>query len=140
MKVDDLSSSDSNSIRKRRIERELFWISKLRTAYPLGLNDKISSLGLHGNLTDSRFVDYNIYRVENVCKVPRAKVRRNRHKKKKRSSITNEDLARFRANLVSDMPLSMIEKLVFSKPRIFLERFVSSPHFTEAMPYGTTAY
>ena len=86
MKVDDLSSSDSNSIRKRRIERELFWISKLRTAYPLGLNDKISGLGLHGNLTDSRFVDYNIYRVENVCEVPQAKIRRNRHKKKKRRS------------------------------------------------------
>ena len=131
VKVDDLSSSDSNSIRKRRIERELFWISKLRTAYPLGLNDKISGLGLHGNLTDSRFVDYNIYRVENVCEVPQAKIRRNRHKKKKRRSITNEDLARFKADLVSDMALSVVEKLIYSKQRVFLERFVSSPHFVD---------
>ena len=59
VKTDDLS--DSGSIRKRRIDRELFWISRLRTAHPLGLNDKVSGLGMHGNLSDPRFVDYNMY-------------------------------------------------------------------------------
>ena len=53
MRVDSLSSTEQAFVRKRRIERELFWISKLGTAHPLGLNDKVSGFGLHGNLSDA---------------------------------------------------------------------------------------
>ena len=129
VRTDNLTSSDSNSIRKRRIERELFWISKLRTAYPLGLNDKISGLGLHGNLTDRRFVDYNMYKVENVCEAACTKTRRGRHNKKDRGSISSEDLASFRVELIDSVSLTLVGRLIDSKRRIFLERFVGSPHF-----------
>ena len=67
IKCNDLPPTDTVSIRKRRVERELYWISKLRTVFPLGLNDKVSGFGLHGNVTDSRFTDFNLYRIVNIC-------------------------------------------------------------------------
>ena len=49
VRVDDLPSLDAGVVRKRRIERELFWMSALMTVYPLGLNDKIEGFGIRGN-------------------------------------------------------------------------------------------
>ena len=125
VKTEDLS--DSNTIRKRRIDRELFWISRLRTAHPLGLNDKVSGLGMHGNLSDPRFVDYNMYRVVNVCEKQRQVPRRGRHNKKNRDSITDDELVRFRAELLECPDLCNVERLISSKGQKFLERYVSSP-------------
>ena len=41
IRTDDLPHPDPKAITRRRTDRELYWISKLRTAFPLGLNDMI---------------------------------------------------------------------------------------------------
>ena len=130
IKCDDLSPSDSVSIRKRRVERELFWISNLRTAFPLGLNDKVSGFGLHGNVTDSRFGDYNLYRIVNVCEQTKGR-RRRRHCKKKRVRAVEGDLTSFRDCLMalSDTAFSSVEKMIGAKSRKFLEQFYASKSF-----------
>ena len=52
IKTDDILNQDQGLIRKGRLERELYWIAKLRTAYPLGLNDRLQALGIAGNAPD----------------------------------------------------------------------------------------
>ena len=44
IKTDNLQSQNPALIRKRRTERELFWISQLRTIHLLGLNDKVKRI------------------------------------------------------------------------------------------------
>ena len=53
VKTDDLPSLEPGLIRKRRMDRELFWISALRTVAPLGLNDKIEGFGMRGSAFDN---------------------------------------------------------------------------------------
>ena len=127
VKCDDLSSSDSASIRKRRTERELYWISTLHTAHPLGLNDKISGFGLHGNATDPHFLDYNMYRVVNICTVSGANIGR-RHQRKRRKCPVLDDFENFKGDLLalSLGDFSKVEALVNAKSRKFLERFATS--------------
>ena len=64
--TEDDPSLEPGKMRKRRTDRELYWIAKLRTGFPLGLNDKVSGYGIHGNTTDSSFKDYNCFRIENI--------------------------------------------------------------------------
>ena len=61
----DVSPLDDTQMRKRRINRELFWISRLRTSYPLGLNDKILGFGMSGSMLDDGCPSYNPLTVEN---------------------------------------------------------------------------
>ena len=130
IKCDDLPSADSVSIRKRRVERELYWISKLRTVFPLGLNDKVSGFGLHGNVTDSRFTDYNLYRIVNICDNSR-RGRKHRHCKKRRKRAQDGDYELFRDCLstLSDTNFSSVEREIYSKNRKFLEGFYTSRFF-----------
>ena len=108
-------------------------ISYLRTAHPLGLNDKISGFGLHGNVTDGRYVDYNMYKVVNICQEGSGKHRNGRHRKKRRGGITDESFLNFRnelALLFEAIGLRGIEDKVFSTQRRYLERFFMSTHFS----------
>jgi len=69
MCMDDNTALETNLMRKRRTDRELYWISRLRTVFPLGLNDKISGFGISGNATSSKFKVYNPLSIEN--KIPK---------------------------------------------------------------------
>ena len=134
IKCDDLPPADSVSIRKRRVERELYWISKLRSVFPLGLNDKVSGFGLHGNVTDSRFTDFNLYRIVNVC--DKSKGRRNRrHRVKRRKCAQDGDYEVFRDHLLalSGTNFSRVEVLINTKGRKYLEGFYTS-RFFEPLP------
>ena len=116
------------------MDRELYWISCLRSVYPLGLNDKVEGFGMHGNATDVRFSDYNMYSVVNFCGRSRSRNSRNRHGRKRKGGIQGSDLVDFRNLLVSfdDSELGRIESLILSKQRRFLERFVSS-HLSDGL-------
>ena len=71
----------------------------MRTGFPLGLNDKVSGYGIHGNTTDSSFGDYNCFRIENINPRKHNK-RRDRHGKRKAKGRINEgDLDRFRREM-----------------------------------------
>ena len=130
IKCEDLLPSDSVSIRKRRVERELYWISKLRTVFPLGLNDKVSGFGLHGNVTDSRFTDYNLYRIVNICDKSKGR-RKRRHCKKQRKCAEAVDYETFRDNLLalSGDNFLRVESKIDCKGRKFLEGFYTSGFF-----------
>ena len=121
---------EPGQMRKRRTDRELHWIAKLRTGFPLGLNDKVSGYGIHGNTTDSSFGDYNCFRIENINPRKHNK-RRGRHSKRKAKGRINEgDLDRFRQEMTErwDSEPGKIESFICSKPRNFVNRFVSSAH------------
>ena len=134
IKCDDLSPSDSVLIRKRRTERELYWIGRLRTVHPLGLNDKLSGFGLHGNATDPLFLDFNMYRIVNICTEARVIPSSNmtgRHYKKHRMRPSVNDFESFGRELLtlSGDDFARVETLVNSKSRKFLERFSISHVF-----------
>ena len=128
VKVGDLTSRDQ--IRRRRMDRELYWMSVLGTVFPLGLNDKVEGFGLHGNAVDARECGFNMYRIKNFCS-NKGKFRRGRHRRKTKGGITGADLEEFGRNLarLRDDNFSKIEAFIFSKQRAFLERFVRSGHF-----------
>ena len=135
VRTDDLPSNDPKIITKRRTDRELYWIAKLRTAYPLGLNDMINGLGIRGKATDAGFTDYNHFRISNLCdqKPPRNHRRKNRHRKKKRGNFSNTLFESF-ANTLNDTyenNPSKLENLIFLKSRTFLTRFFISPYSSQ---------
>ena len=99
----------------------------MRTAFPLGLNDKLDGFGLHGNASDSRFGDYNLYRIENLCRKWKNRNSRNRHRRKKKGGFSESDFRDFKDRLLS-LDGSDIESVLFCKQRKFLERFALSEH------------
>ena len=108
-------------------------MSKLESVHPLGLNDKVSGMGLHGNLSDSQFVDYNMYNIVNKCMSRRSGRRSGRHLKKRRLTITDEHLRVFRDDILllfETGDLSVIGNRIHSTRRKFLERFVRCPYFS----------
>ena len=131
VKTDDLPSLEPGLIRKRRMDRELFWISALRTVAPLGLNDKIEGFGMRGSAFDNVGCGYNMHRIVNICSFPRNRRRRRRHGKKARGNLDDTRLCEFKTDLLR---LSVdcavrIENFILSKSRLFLERFVKSSYF-----------
>ena len=131
--TDDLPSLEPGIIRKRRTDRELFWISALRTVAPLGLNDNIEGFGMRGNAYDSAACGFNMYRIVNICTTPRARHRRGRHRKKARGNLDDSQFCEFKTDLLRlnrDCAVR-IENFILSKSRLFLERFVRSSHFGE---------
>ena len=131
IKTDDLASQEDSLIRKRRLERELFWIAKLKTAYPLGLNDRLQALGISGNATDRNFKDFNFYRVSNLLSTKPRK-NRGRRLRKKKGSYTMDNFNLFSENLKVSFRTdkTKLETLILSKQRAFLEKFVVSDHFS----------
>ena len=85
--IKSVNLSDGDA-RKLRLNRELYWISKMKTAYPLGLNEKIEGHGLFGNASDPSFTKYNLYKVVNDCEIKKKK--KNRCKNKKKGNINDE--------------------------------------------------
>ena len=133
IRTDDLPSLEPGLVRKRRVDRELFWISALRTIAPLGLNDKIEGFGMRGSAFDVNGCGYNLYRIFNICSVPKSGRRRGRHRKKTRGKIDDSQLCGFKSDLLRlsrDCAVRM-ENFILSKSRLFLERFVRCPHFSE---------
>ena len=134
IKVIDDDKDNPTAIRTLRLKRELFWISKLRTAYPLGLNDMIAGFGIQGQATDAGFDDYNHLRIANICEAPPdCSKRRNRHRLKKRGDCTDEQFQLFSQKLTEtylNNPLK-IETLITSKSRKFLTRFITSHHHNQ---------
>ena len=83
--IEKIYSDDSNDItnhemRQRRIQRELYWISKLGTTYPLGLNDRIAAFGISGFAVKGEIDDYNPHRINNLY--PKRPKKKNRGKRK----------------------------------------------------------
>ena len=133
IKTDNLHSQNPALIRKRRTERELFWISQLRTIYPLGLNDKVSGFGIHGNASDKQFTDFNMYRIANLGCDRKSRYRKGRHLKKQRGRITDEQIENLRdelLDLLHENRLNDIEARILSSKRKLLERFVTSTWFS----------
>ena len=133
IKTDNLQSQNPALIRRRRTERELFWISQLRTIHPLGLNDKVSGFGIHGNATDKQFTDFNMYRISNLGCDRKSGYRKGRHLKKQRGRITDEQIENLRdelLDLLHENQLSDIEARILSSNRKLLERFVTSTWFS----------
>ena len=130
IRTDNLANQDQSLIRKRRLERELFWIARLRTAYPLGLNDRLQALGIAGNATDKNFEDFNFYRVANLFSIKPRK-NRGRRLKKKKGGFGWDDFASFRDELEHTFRSDkrQLETLILSKQRAFLERFIAMEHF-----------
>ena len=132
IKTEDLDNQELGMIRKRRLERELYWIAKLRTAHPLGLNDKIQACGISGNATDRNFVDFNFYRISNMMEAKSEKFR-NRHLRKKKGNIQDTDMEMFSLSLERLFRTEKyeLEILIASKSRKFLEIFKGSRYFRE---------
>ena len=128
IKSDDLGS-DQKAITRRRTDRELYWISKLRTAFPLGLNVMISGFGIRGKATDPGFVDYNHLRIANLCDQAPTRSRNNRHRCKRRKAPSTGDFDTFFSALsaINQSDSSKLESLIMSKSRKFLTRFLTSP-------------
>ena len=128
--IKSVNLSDGDA-RKLRLNRELYWISKMKTAYPLGLNEKIEGHGLFGNASDPSFTKYNLYKVVNDCETKKKKKKRGRNKKK--GNINDEQFELF-ADGLTDLHLihlSKVENSIFSKQRRFLIRFALSNHFNK---------
>ena len=127
--VDDLEESQEKLIRKRRRERELFWISKLRTMHPFGLNDGIQGYDYKTNMTSGNAKDYNHYKVENLVK--REHKKKNRHLKKKKGGFSEDQFSHFADELTQACrnQIKLVEPLIASKQRKFLERFKGSESF-----------
>ena len=132
VRTDNLECQDQGTIRRRRLERELFWIAKLRTAHPLGLNDKIQAYGISGNATDKNFKDYNFYRISNLGEGKR-KGNHGRHLRKKKGGSDEDMLRSFRDELevTYNTRLDHLESVIGGKQRGFLVKFVSSVHFQQ---------
>ena len=135
IRTDDISS-DPKVITKRRTERELYWISKLRTAHPLGLNDMIAGYGIRGKATDVGFRDFNYLRISNICEKKPTRSHKNRHRKKKRKAPTIDHFRQFLDDLNSkfDSQPRNIEAFILSKPRKYLERFLLSTLANQLRP------
>ena len=128
----DLGPSDhrKDPARKRRRERELFWISKLRTMHPFGLNDQIQGYSYSTNMSSGDSKDYNHYKIENL--VQRKHKKKNRHpKKKKMGNFSDEDFVRFYEELseANRNRITTVEPLIASKQIKFLRKFKESIHF-----------
>ena len=83
IRTDNVPNQDQSLIRKRRLERELYWIAMLKTAYPLGLNDRLQALGIAGNATDRSFKDFNCFRICNLFDFKRKKTEGEEKQKRK---------------------------------------------------------
>ena len=125
IRTGDLEPGSGDFSKKRRLERELFWISKLRTMHPFGLNDRIQACGISGNATDPGFKGYNCFKIENLEPKKKRK-RRGRGSRKKKGGFTMEDYVNFSAQLGGLLVTNpgQVEPFIFSKQRKFLERFV----------------
>ena len=129
IKTEDIANQDDGLIRKRRLEREMFWIAKLRTAYPLGLNDRLQALGLAGNATDGTFKDFNFYRVCNLLDGKRKK-NRGRRLRKKKAKVDESQFELFKQELI-DAVNTNVEQIIARRARAFLEKFTDSRPFKE---------
>ena len=129
VKTEDITNQDDGLIRKRRLEREMFWIAKLRTAYPLGLNDRLQALGIAGNATDSTFKDFNFYRVCNILDRKKKK-NRGRRLRKKKAKVDESQFELFRRELI-DAVNTNVEQIIARRTRAFLEKFTDSRPFKE---------
>ena len=128
-----MPSAEPGLVRKRRVDREMFWVSALRTAAPLGLNDKLEGFGMRGMASDGNVCGYNMFRIENICSAPRTGPRRHRHLRKSRRAANDLALRTFRDDLLrlSRDCAARLENFVLSKPRKFLGSFVRSVYFSE---------
>ena len=133
VRTDDMPSVEPGLVRKRRVDREMFWVSALRTAAPLGLNDKLEGFGMRGMASVGGVDGYNMFRVENICSAPKIGSRGRRHLKKSRRVIDDLALRTFRDELLrlSQDCAARMENFVLSKSRRFLSRFVRSVYFGE---------
>ena len=129
VKTEDITNQDDGLIRKRRLEREMFWIAKLRTAYPLGLNDRLQALGIAGNATDSTFKDFNFYRVCNILDRKKKK-NRGRRLRKKKAKVDESQFELFRRELIDAVDTN-VEQIIARRTRAFLEKFTDSRPFKE---------
>ena len=129
IRADDLGQDDA-LVRKRRLERELYWIAKLRTAFPLGLNDRIQGLGIAGNVTDRSFKDFNYFRIANLLDEKKSK-RRGRRLRKEKGKIDSRDFRNFCDDLknLHKLEVKRLESLILGKKRAYLEKFVVSQEF-----------
>ena len=133
IRTDNIPSQNATLVRKRRIERELYWISQLQTIHPLGLNDKVSGFGIHGNATDKLFSEFNMFKIVNMCTNQKTKHRRGRHLRKRRGRVTDEQIETFRDDLLDlwhESQLEEIEARVNSSSRKLLERLLTSQLFS----------
>ena len=131
VRTDDLVGMDDNTIRKRRMEREMYWMSVLMTVFPLGLNDKVEGFGIRGNACSGMIAGFNMYEVVNFCGGYRKKRRRNRHRKKARGGFDDDSLREFADCLLAlscDCTVRL-ENYILRKSGKFLDRFVKSAYF-----------
>ena len=107
----------------------MFWIAKLRTAYPLGLNDRLQALGLAGNATDGTFKDFNFYRVCNLLDGKRKK-NRGRRQRKRKAKVDESQFELFKQELI-DAACVDVERIIARRTRAFLEKFSDGRLFGE---------
>ena len=100
VRTDDLLGLEPGLIRKRRIDREMFWMSALMTVAPLGLNDKLEGFGMRGMTSERKINGFNMYRIVNICKNGSVGFRRGRHRKKDRGRIDDSKLGDFKTDLL----------------------------------------
>ena len=128
IRTDDLPAPEPKAITRRRTDRELYWISKLRKAYSLGLNDIIAGYGIRGKAKDAAFGNYNHLRIVNLCEPRNCRHRKNRHRKKacKQNPNLFDPFLQELNNTLQEYP-NELEALIASKPRKFLSCFLTSP-------------
>ena len=112
------------------LARELFWISKLRTAFPLGLNDRIQGDGLAGNATDKNFLAFNFFKYDRAEGKKNRKRKRGKTKKKK-GGFVDQDFILFAQELNELLKNSSnkIENAITAKQRNFLKKFQETTYF-----------
>ena len=130
VRVNAKENIESKEVVDRRLARELFWISKLRTAFPLGLNDRIQGDGLAGNATDKNFVAYNYFKYDRAEGKKNRKRKRGQTKRKK-GGFVDQDFNLFAQELneLLKNASSKIEKTITAKQRNFLRKFQESTYF-----------
>ena len=130
IKTDDIKH-DKNLITRRRLDRELFWIARLRTMHPFGLNNQIQGFGYKiMNLSSGQENSFNHYKIENLER--RQHKKSGRHLRKKKGGFTNEQFANFNDQITqfSSNQIKDIETLIASKQLKFLVKYKASDKFT----------
>lgn len=119
---------ESEDVKRRRLARELFWIARLRTAFPTGLNDMIQGCGLKGKASDPDFTEFNPFRFDRI--EGRKRRKRKRYLKKKGSHKEEDFIAFFnKLNQLDPETSENIESIVVSQQRSFLKKFIATSHF-----------
>jgi hypothetical protein len=126
-KIYDDDEPNKLKAKERRLERELAWMLRLQTVFPLGLNTRIKGLGIVNH--PGRHKLYNLYSLS-ASFDKNYKVAKRSKRRRIQNRIRDEDVQRFILDN-KDIDNSVFIKEIRNKSRKFLKRCCSLAEFAE---------